>query len=163
MRRWLTLLTLVACTVETPCERTGPAGELVCGGARPARLGVDVAGTFVPHEDGAPLVLVRGEQGLQHVELDVQLDLDPDRWAVDRALVDVGAWRAADDVPVVPLDSWGVGLVADGDATRVRGLRWVVPDRELALGARVVVAVRVTPVGLDEAHAAWAEGDVVGE
>lgn len=160
MRRFVASLGLVGCGADPGCE--GPAAALVCGEAEVGQLGTDVAGVFVAHPLGAPLELVRGEQGLQHVELDALLALDPDLWRVGRALVEAGAWRTDDDAEVAPLDSWGVALLPDGGATRLRGLRWVVADRDAAIGARVTVAVRVEPVGLDRAFAAWTEGEVVG-
>jgi hypothetical protein len=160
VRSIVAALGMVGCVAGPTCDVEGPAAALVCDGAEVAELGTDIAGEFEVHPPGAPLELVRGEQGLQHVELDVWLALDPDSWRVDRALVQAGAWRTDDGAEVVPLDSWGVGLSPDGDATRVRGLRWVFPDREAAVGARVEVAVRVMPVGLDRAFTAWTDGEV---
>ncbi len=158
------LLVLVAltsgCEVSAlDCAWAHLAEGASCDSAFDVSMGLGETDWAPLGEDGA-LPLVRGTQGLQHVDLAATLDLDADSLPTDRALISLAAWRLDDGTPVSSEDDWGVGFAPAHDAPTLVGVRLVVVDPEPNLGVPVGVLLTVTPVGADAPGRGWLEGEL---
>ncbi len=162
MRGWLlgVATALAGCTPPSAgCAWAELDAEASCDSAFKVRLGLGET-DWAPLGDDGALPLVRGPQGLQHVDLAATLDLDAASLPTDRALISLAAWRLDDATPVSPMDEWGVGFAPAHDTPTLVGLRLVVVDPEPALGARLGVLLTVTPVGADDPGRGWLEGEL---
>jgi hypothetical protein len=138
-----------ACAGEPkdPCEAPeDTALSFVCADA----LGLEIgrgADAFTALTAGEDLLLHRGAQGLQHIELALRAAVAADALVIDRAMASVRPWR--DGAALTPLEV-GVTLVPVDDHVEVRGLLYVIADPEAWVGAAVRLDVALAPVGLDQ-------------